>query len=138
LTTAALTAVVLPEDDDDGFAWPDEPKEFDPNSLGPDIPKAPSAPNLAERDVPSDVANAFWAAVLLANAALLGLSLGPMLWYFEGMAQLGGGIFLVGLVALGMTYRRYYAFMNREKPDEERESPAPENDPEVEELSGGD
>lgn len=105
------------EEDED--AWPDEPKEFDPSSLGPDIPKAPSASNLAERDVPSDVANAFWAAVLLANAALLGLSLGPMLWYFEGMARLGGGVFLVGLVALGMTYRRYYAFMNREKPDEE-------------------
>lgn len=105
------------EEDED--AWPDEPKEFDPNSLGPDVPKAPAAPNLAERDVPKDVSNAFWAAVLFANAALLGLSLGPMLWYFEGMAQVGGGIFLIGLVALGMTYRRYYAFMNREKPDED-------------------
>ena len=105
------------EEDED--AWPDEPKEFDPNSLGPGIPEAPSASNLAERDVPSDVANAFWAAVIFANAALLGLSLGPMLWYFEGMARLGGGIFLIGLVALGMTYRRYYSFMNRERPDEE-------------------
>ena len=122
---------MLPEDDDDGFAWPDEPKEFDPNSLGPDIPKAPAAPNLAERDVPSDVSNAFWAAVLLANAALLGLSLGPMLWYFEGMTRLGGGIFLVGLVALLLTYRRYYAFMNRDKSGEESEA-----DPE--DAAGGD
>ncbi|MFC7226664.1 hypothetical protein N0B31_04555 [Salinirubellus salinus] len=104
------------EEDED--AWPDEPKEFDPNSLGPDIPKAPAAPNLADRDAPRDVANAFWAAVIFANVGLLGVSLGPMLWYFEGMAQLGGGIFLVGVVALGMTYRRYYAFMNREKPED--------------------
>jgi len=134
LSTATLYRGVLPEDDDDGFAWPDEPKEFDPNSLGPDVPKAPSASSLSERDVPSDVANAFWAAVLLANAALLGLSLGPMLWYFEGQARLGGGIFLIGLVALGMTYRRYYAFMNREKPEEEPEAP----EPDAEDVSGGD
>jgi len=104
------------EEDED--AWPDEPEEFDPNSLGPDVPKPPSAPNLAERDVPSDVANAFWAAVIFANVGLLGVSLGPMLWYFEGMVQLGGGILLVGLVALGMTYRRYYSFMNRERADD--------------------
>jgi hypothetical protein len=130
LTTPPVSADVSPFEEDED-AWPDEPKEFDPNSLGPDVPKAPSAPNLAERDVPSDVANAFWAAVIFANVGLLGVSLGPMLWYFEGMAQLGGGIFLVGLVALGTTYRRYSSFMNRERPDDRA-------DGDDEDVTGGD
>jgi len=102
--------------EEDSEAWPDEPAEFDPNSLGPDIPTAPSVPTVSERDVPSDVASAFWAAVLFANVGLIGVSLGPMLWYFEGMGRVGGGLFLIGLIALGMTYRRYSLFMNRDRP----------------------
>lgn len=128
--------------DEDEHAWPDEPTEFDPDSLGPDPPRAPSPPSPATPtgdDVPQGVSNAFWAAVLFANAGLLGVSLGAMLWYFRGMTEVGGGLFLVGVLALGMTYRRYYNFMNREEPAEGTE-PDAERDPESEDTdaAGGD
>jgi len=112
---------MLPEDDDDGFAWPDEPREFDPDSLGPDAPAPPPVTDYANKDVPTDVANAFWAAVLFANVGLIGVTLGPMLWYFRGWTDVGGGLTLTGVLAILMTYRRYYAFMNR-KDDADPES----------------
>jgi hypothetical protein len=120
--------------EEDSEEWPDEPAEFDPNSLGPDIPTAPSVSTFSERDVPSDVASAFWAAVLFANLGLIGVSLGPMLWYFEGMARIGGGLSLIGLIALAMTYRRYWLFMNRDRPGQRSDKP----DSDGEQPTGGD
>jgi len=95
--------------------WPDEPEEFDPHSLGPEIPSAPD-PATGDVEVPPDLMKAFWAAVIFANVGLLGVALGPMLVYFEGMTDLGLSVFLVGVLALVFAYRRYHGYVNREDP----------------------
>lgn len=101
------------EDDD----WPDEPEEFDPDSLGPDVPRVERTAELTRKgaDAPEEVQNAFWAAVLFANVGLMGVSLGAMLVFFRGDWVFGGGGLLVGTFALLMTYQRYRRFMNREQ-----------------------
>ena len=103
-----------------GDPWPDEPEEFDPHSLGPEVPAAPDPPDPTDGDVeiPAELVRSFWAAVLLANIGLLGVSLGPMLVYFEGMVDAGLAVFLIGVLALVFTYRRYHAYMNREGADD--------------------
>lgn len=107
------------EEDED--AWPDEPKEFDPDSLGPDPPTVPRTNELIRegQDAPKEVQNRFWAAVLFANVGLMGVSLGAMLLYFRADWDFGGGALVVGIVALLMTYHQYYQFKNREDEDAE-------------------
>jgi hypothetical protein len=95
--------------DEDEDAWPDEPDEFDPYSLGPGIPTVKTS----EADVPAEVFTAFWAAVLFANVALFAISLGLMLIGFRGDWEMGGPSLLIGVVALGFTFRTYYNFNNR-------------------------
>jgi hypothetical protein len=100
-------------------SWPNEPAEFDPDSLGPDVPGVSRTDELvrAGNQAPKEVQNAFWAAVLFANVGVMGVSLGAMLLYFRGDLRFGGGAFVVGVVGLAMTYRRYRAFMNRDDDD---------------------
>ncbi|WP_254537695.1 DUF7322 domain-containing protein [Halomarina litorea] len=106
------------EDDSDDY-WPDEPKEFDPDSIGPkvDIPEAPSF----DGDADDDVVQSFWAAVLLANFGLFAASLGLMLVVFQGRYELGGFVFALGALGLLFTYRRYRAFQGQSG-DEEGQS----------------
>lgn len=103
--------------DESGEAWPDEPDEFDPRSLGPEIPSAPD-PTHDDVEVSAELAKAFWSAVLFANVGLLGVSLGPMLAYFEGRTDLGLAVFLVGVLGLAFAYRRYHGYMNRDEGDD--------------------
>jgi hypothetical protein len=105
-----LDTSVTPLEEDESDAWPDEPKEFDPDSLGPDIPD--SSPTLGESigasaDVPEELFRAFWAAVLFFNVALAALSIGAMLIYFRGDYGTGVPVLLVGVVA-GLATLRYY------------------------------
>jgi F0F1-type ATP synthase assembly protein I len=103
--------------EESGEAWPDEPEEFDPHSLGPEIPSAPEPPDPTSDDVEvsPDLAKAFWAAVVFANVGLLGVSLGPMLVYFEGMTDLGLAVFLIGVLSLVFAYRRYHGYVHRDE-----------------------
>ena len=96
--------------------WPDEPEEFDPHSLGPGIPEAPSLSDPASGDVElsADLVKAFWAAVLFTNVGLLGVALGPMLVFFEGRTDVGGAAFLIGVLALVFAYRRYRGYVDRD------------------------
>jgi hypothetical protein len=114
---------VIPFEEDED-AWPDEPEEFDPDSLGPDPPTVTRTGELVRegQDAPKEVQNAFWKAVLLANVALLGISLGAMLLYFRADWDFGGGALVVGLVALALTYRTYHQFMNRDTAAERDET----------------
>jgi hypothetical protein len=101
---------VTPLEEDESDAWPDEPEEFDPESLGPETPD--SSPTLSESlgasaDVPEELFRAFWAAVLLLNVALAALSIGAMLLYFRGDYGTGVPVLLVGVVA-GLATIRYY------------------------------
>ena len=88
-----------------------EPDEFDPDSLGPGIPEAPSAPEPPQDGSASEATGLFWKLVVVFNVALLGLSVGPMLIYFEGQVDRGTQVFLVGAIAFGYGYFRYRRFM---------------------------
>jgi hypothetical protein len=89
-----------------------EPEEFDPASLGPDIPSIETNESTAAgsdademaADVDEELARGFFSAVLLANIGLFALALGALLAYFRGQYTLGGGAMLVGTVALVRTY----------------------------------
>lgn len=100
---------------------PYEPEEFDPDSLGPSAPEAPRPPDGTGN---SEVTGLFWKLVLVFNVALLALSLGPMLAYFDGQVDLGIRVFLVGLAAFGYGTFRYVRF----KKDREEESTASKSD----------
>ena len=95
--------------------WPDEPEEFDPQSLGPGIPEAPAAPDPTSGDVEvsAGLVKAFWAAVVFVNIGLLGVALGPMLVLFEGRTDAGVAAFLVGILSLVFAYRRYRGYVDR-------------------------
>ncbi|WP_336336951.1 DUF7322 domain-containing protein [Haloarcula brevis] len=90
-----------------------EPEEFDPESLGPD------APSPSGGDYNSDATGLFVRLVIVFNVALLALSLGPMLAYFEGRVDLGVRIFLVGVIAFGYGTFRYVQFERERKSDDE-------------------
>lgn len=94
---------------------PHEPEEFDPSSLGPDVPEAPNAP---DGTGDSEVAALFWKLVVVFNVALLALSVGPMLAYFEGQVEGGLQIFLVGLIAFGYGTVRYVQFRRERDGDD--------------------
>ncbi|MEF8840529.1 MAG: hypothetical protein V5A62_02730 [Haloarculaceae archaeon] len=101
--------------EESGEAWPDEPEEFDPHSLGPETPSAPEPPDPTAEDVeiPAELAKAFWAAVVFANVGLFAVSLGPMLVYFEGTTDVGLAVFLIGVLSLVFAYRRYHGYVHR-------------------------
>lgn len=91
---------------------PHEPEEPD---LGPDPPEvgSDSGPDVDVPDAspahegfwgpenaPKELLKAFWALVVLFNVALLAISLGLMVLWFQGRLYLGGGLLAVGAAAL--------------------------------------
>lgn len=97
--------------EEDEEAWPDEPDEFDPDSLGPDAPD--STPTIREslgatESVPDGLFRAFWASVLFLNIALAALSLGALFIYFRGDYGTGVPALLVGTVAALAAIRYYW------------------------------
>lgn len=104
-----------------------EPEEFDPNSLGPGVPTPTSG------DYQSDTAGLFVRLVVVFNVALLALSLGPMLAYFEGQVDLGLRIFLAGVILFGYGTYRYVKFERERKARDDDES-----DGEADDTSGDD
>ena len=99
------------EEDEEG--WPDEPDEFEPDSLGPDPPDSTRSIREslgATENVSDDLFRAFWASVLLLNVALAALSIGAMLVYFRGDYGTGGPVLLIGTVAALATARYYWRF----------------------------
>ena len=84
---------------------PFEPEEFDPSSLGPDVPEPP-------RDgANNEVTALFWKLVVVFNVALLGLSLGPMFAYFRGNVELGLQLTAGGAILFAYGYFRYRKFV---------------------------
>jgi hypothetical protein len=93
---------------------PDEPHPEsdlpDPESELPSVPSPPSPPSTPpESDVSTDLLKEFWALVLLANVALLGLTVGPMALYFLPEPRVGTALLAVGVFAAGAGVRRYRA-----------------------------
>ena len=96
--------------EEDEERWPDEPDEFDPDSLGPDPPD----PTLDQEEtlaksaeISDELFRAFWASTLFLNVAIAALAVGLMLIHFQG--DYGNGIpaLLVGSVA-ALSAGRYY------------------------------
>ena len=106
--------------------WDPEEEFYDPDSDGLTIPQvttddegdeaeaatAIDIPSVStdETDVPSDILQAFWALVLVINAALFVVSIGTLLLVFEGDVTRGGTLIAAGLVLFGLAGRRYRSF----------------------------
>jgi hypothetical protein len=61
-------------------------------------------------DIDPEVATTFWRSVLLANVALFGMTLGPMLVYFRGQWAVGVAAVVVGAITGLRVYQHYRAF----------------------------
>jgi len=109
-----------------------EPSEFDPESLGPDVPSA------SDGDYSGDATGLFVRLVIVFNVALLALSLGPMLAYFEGQVDLGVRIFLVGVIAFGYGTFRYIQFERARKSDDDPGETAETKDSQPDGAESGD
>ncbi|MES3516533.1 MAG: hypothetical protein PPP58_02600 [Natronomonas sp.] len=93
--------------------WPDEPEEFDPDSLGPSAPSSePEIDAEAIEEAPDGLFRAFVGAAVMLNIALFAISLGVMLLYFRGDVDTGGASILIGLLA-GVFAARYYVGFKR-------------------------
>jgi len=129
------------DEDDEGEVSFGESSDAE-REMTPEIPEAPSVKTFDDggdfegaSDVDSDTLRAFVAAVIYANAAVLLVSLGPMVWFFEGRARIGAGLFALGLLAGLRTYQTYRAWKrSRDEATEDGDSvpadddPAPPND----------
>jgi len=104
--------------------------------LTPDIPTAPPVKTFDDdgdfgdvSDVDSDTFRAFVVAVIYANAAVLLVALGPMVWYFEGWSRIGPILFVAGLLAGVRTYQTYRAWeRSRDEAAEDGAAPADGDD----------
>ena len=119
-----------PDEDGEGVLSeksPYEPDEFDPSSLGPDVPEPPEGGG-------GEVASLFWKLVVVFNVALLALSLGPMFAYFRGDTDLGLQLTAAGLILFAYGYFRYRKFL-RER-DEAAAEAAAETESETTDHNG--
>lgn len=100
--------------------WPDEPEQPEPESRWgnpeDDLPRIPT-PDTDETDVDPDILETFWRSVLLANVAVFGAALGPMLVYFRGQWILGLAAIAVGVLTGFRVYQHYRAFEARHGED---------------------
>ena len=101
------------DEDDEGEVSFGESSDAE-REMTPDIPKAPSVKTFDDggdfegaSDVDSGTLRAFVVAVIYANAAVLLVALGPMLWFFEGRSRIGPALFVAGLLAGVRTYQTY-------------------------------
>lgn len=73
-------------------------------------PQEVGAALASESDVDPELLRAFWGLVGALNIGLFAVSIGLLLVVFRGNLRLGGGLVLLGVVALvgvGVGYRRY-------------------------------
>ncbi|AGB15793.1 hypothetical protein Halru_1176 [Halovivax ruber XH-70] len=87
--------------------WDPEADLYDPDADGITIPQVSTDPS----EVDPEISRAFWTIVLVVNAALLFVSLGPMLWFFLGWVQEGITLVVGGVALFGLAYYRYRRFM---------------------------
>ena len=119
---------------------PEEPEEKNPEdrwgnpeeklSIEPEPPSV-SVPQTDDANADPELLRTFWASVVLANVALAGVTVGPMLIYFRGQWKLGGLLVVIGLFCFARTYSIYAEFRDREnddREDDDREDDNSEND----------
>ena len=121
------------DEDDEGEISVGESSDAE-REMTPDIPKAPSVKTFDDggdfegaSDVDRGTLRAFVVAVIYANAAVLLVALGPMVWFFEGWSRIGPALFVVGLLAGVRTYQTYRAWKrSRDEADGETEADDPD------------
>jgi len=120
---------VLGDDDEDGDPFGLEGQASEAERLGPrvDVPSVddPSESLPDPSTVDSEIQRAFAIAVIYANVAMLGVSLGLMLIGFRGQWRWGGAAVVVGLLAGVRVYQTVRAFRARDR-DDESVSPEPD------------
>ena len=113
------------DEDDEGEIAVGESSDAE-REMTPDIPKAPSVQTFDDggdfegaSDVDQGTLRAFVVAVVYANAAVLLVALGPMVWFFEGWSRIGPALFVVGLLAGVRTYQTYRSWkQSRDEADD--------------------
>lgn len=135
-TPIPLPGAVFDEDDEDDGPFPGEERSGNPeedlvDTPSVDVPEveAPSVRNPADglpdpSSVDPEVSGPFLIAVIYANVALFGVSLGLMLVGFRGEWRWGGAATLVGLFAAVRVYQTYRAFEARRAEREADDAPA--------------
>jgi hypothetical protein len=127
--------------DSDDDPWPDEPDEFDPESLGPDPPTVespepdvthgddlvPEKPTPGE-DIDADVYWLFWGLVVVNKIGLIATSVGVMIVGFTDRTELGLQVLSVGLVALAYGVVRYKQFRGDDDGDDDPAEQGPDTD----------
>jgi hypothetical protein len=121
LSSGVVVDAVSPPDEDGEFSL-GENADAD-RDITPDVPTAPSVKTFdvdqsgidsvdqsAIDDVDDETLRAFVVCVIYANAALLLVSLGPLVWFFEGWTQIGAASVAAGLLAGIRTYQTYRAW----------------------------
>ena len=116
------------DEDDEGEISIGESSDAE-REMTPDIPKAPSVKTFDDAgdfegasDVDSGTLRAFVAAVIYANAAVLLVALGPMVWFFEGWTRIGPALLVAGLLAGVRTYQTYRSWDRARDADEESDA----------------
>ncbi|WP_096394059.1 hypothetical protein [Halorubrum trapanicum] len=128
------------DEDDEGEISVGESSDAE-REMTPEVPKAPSVKTFDDggdfegaSDVDRGTLRAFVVAVVYANAAVLLVALGPMVWFFEGWSRVGPALLVGGLLAGVRTYQTYRAWeRSRDEVDEDAEAEADAEDAEAEE-----
>lgn len=133
MSASTVVADVLPFDDDDGGDFDIGESTQAERDLAPDSPSERLEEKYAEPDeselmgdvgdVDEDTFNAFVASAVLTNFGVFAVSLGLMLWYFRGMLQVGGGLIVLGVLALLRTYQYYREWKLARGEDDEDDGP---------------
>ncbi|MDB2271905.1 hypothetical protein PM032_12880 [Halorubrum ezzemoulense] len=120
------------DEDDEGEISVGESSDAE-REMTPDIPKAPSVKTFDDggdfegaSDVDQGTLRAFVVAVVYANAAVLLVALGPMVWFFEGWSRAGPALLVAGLLAGVRTYQTYRSWRRSQDEADESESDPPE------------
>ena len=123
------------DEDDEGEISVGESSDAE-REMTPDIPEAPSVKSFDDggdfegaSDVDQGTLRAFVVAVIYANAAVLLVALGPMVWYFEGWSRVGPALLVGGLLAGVRTYQTYRAWRRSRDETDEADGQASDPDP---------
>jgi len=130
------------DEDDEGEISIGESSDVE-RRMTPDVPKAPSVKTFDDvgnfesaGDVHQDTLRAFVACVIYANAALLFVALGPMVWFFEGWTRVGPALLAGGILAAIRTYQTYRAWEQGKAEREAEEDAAASEDTDDGDVEG--
>ena len=119
---------MVPSDDESDLPEDAEPK---PPDLGPEVPSVDvPGPDeglteslTPESDVDPETHRTFWRLVVVIDVALLALTVGPMLIYFEGDWRRGLAMVSLGLLVSAYGLRTYRGYMAEDAGNQDANDP---------------